>query len=183
MRQRVTSKRKSRLAHRQESSAFFLIAVIACVPVIGSIWAVIATIQPDLSDLIPLNAQIEEYALLEWSALLGGHSAAPPLRSRVVSGASIQALGYMMDGAGPVRAGAPTRRFLLLPDAGNLLHPAHRFGDQMIMVELRNGDARPFSPRALVWVRGTLQISRGDPTGERAPVRSGECSRRTRPQV
>ena len=71
----------------------------------------------------------------------------------------------MMDGARPIRAGQPTNSFVLLPDAGQLLHPAHRFGDQMIAVQLRDGDTIKFSPRALVWVWGTLQSSPGDPVG------------------
>ena len=153
------------MARRQEIWTFCVIATVACVPVIGSIWAVIATIQPDLSELTPRDAQMGEWALLGWSTLLGGHPAAPAFRSGLSPGASLRALGYMMDGAKPIHAGAPTGSFLLLPDAGNLLHPAHRFGDQMITVELRNGDSVPFTPRSLVWVRGTLQISRGDPTG------------------
>ena len=71
----------------------------------------------------------------------------------------------MMDGAQPIAVGRPTKGFLLLPDAGNLLHPAHRFGDQMIAVHLRESDTIKFSPKALVWVWGTLQSSPGDPAG------------------
>jgi hypothetical protein len=142
-----------------------LIGVIACVPVIGSVWAITSTTQPDLSELAPLQAQTAEYAVLAWSSLLRGHSNALNARSTILPGASIQALGYMMDGARPIRAGQPTKSFVLLPDAGQLLHPAHRFGDQMIAVQLHDGDTIKFSPRALVWVWGTLQSSPGDPTG------------------
>jgi hypothetical protein len=129
------------------------------------VWAITSTTQPDLSELSPLQAQTSEYAVLAWSSLLRGHSKALNARSTIFPGASIQALGYMMDGARPIHAGQPTKSFVLLPDAGQLLHPAHRFGDQMIAVHLRAGDTIKFSPRALVWVWGTLQSSPGDPVG------------------
>jgi hypothetical protein len=54
---------------------------------------------------------------------------------------------------------------VLLPEAGNLLHPAHRFGDQMIAVHLVPDARVRFSARALVWVRGTFRASAGDPAG------------------
>ena len=69
----------------------------------------------------------------------------------------------MMDGAQSIRTGQLTKSFVLLPDAGNIMHPAHRFGDQMIAIYL--SDSIKFSPKALVWVWGTLQSSPGDPTG------------------
>jgi hypothetical protein len=142
-----------------------LLTVIVGVPVLGSFWAITATTQPDLSELSPLQAQTPEYAVLAWSSLLRGHSKTLDARSESFSGMSIQALGYMMDGASPIRTGQPTKSFVLLPDAGNIMHAAHRFGDQMIAVRLRDRDTIKFSPRALVWVWGTLQSSPGDPAG------------------
>ena len=71
----------------------------------------------------------------------------------------------MTDGNRPIAKGEIVRDFVLLPDRGNLVHPAHRFGDQMIAIHLREGDAVSFSPMALVWVWGTLQASAGDPAG------------------
>jgi len=139
--------------------------VIACVPVLGAVWAITSTSQPDLSDLAPLKAQSGEYALLGWPTLLRDHSHALKRQAAIFSGASIQALGYMMDGAEPIATGQQVTRFVLLPDAGNLLHPAHRFGDQMIAVNLRESDLSTFSPRTLVWACGTLQVSTGDPAG------------------
>jgi hypothetical protein len=140
-----------------------LLIVIVCVPVLGSLWAITATTQPDLSELSPLTVQTPEYAVLAWSSLVRGHSKALEARSAIFSGASIQVLGYMMEGAQSIRTGQPTKTFVLLPDAGNIMHPAHRFGDQMIAVHLR--DTIKFSPKALVWVWGTLQSSPGDPVG------------------
>ena len=85
----------------------------------------------------------------------------------VFSGASVQALGYMMEGDRPVRAGDWIDDFVLLPDAGSFLHSAHQFGDHMITVHLTAGGHIQFSPRSLVWVRGTLRAPTGDAAGTR----------------
>jgi hypothetical protein len=166
VRYRATRRRKLKISQSEERRALILVLVIACVPVLGAVWAVTATSQPDLSDLSPSKVQSGEYALLGWSTLLQGHSHALNAQATIFSGAAIQGLGYMMEGVQPIAAGQPTRSFVLLPDAGNLLHPAHRFGDQMMAVHLRESDTIKFSPRALVWVWGTLRTSPGDPAGD-----------------
>jgi hypothetical protein len=51
--------------------------------------------------------------------------------------------------------------FVLLPEAGNLLHPAHRIRDQMIAVHLEDGARIQFAPRTLVWVSGNFRASAG----------------------
>ena len=55
--------------------------------------------------------------------------------------------------------------FILMSEAGNWMHPAHRYGDQMIAVHLQKNARVRFSPRAVVWVWGTLQSLPGDPGG------------------
>ena len=72
-----------------------------------------------------------------------------------------------MDGDQPIRESEPVQEFILLPEAGNLLHPARRFGDQMIAVHLPSGRRVQFTPRRLVWVGGTFRASSGDPVGSR----------------
>ena len=67
----------------------------------------------------------------------------------------------------PIHDGEAVSHFVLLPDAGNAVHSAHRFGDQMIDVRLRAGEAVPFSGRSLVWVWGTWRTWPGDPGGPR----------------
>ena len=73
----------------------------------------------------------------------------------------------MMEGERSIRTGQRVHDFFLLPQGGNLLHPAHRFGDQMIAVHLRSDIQVQFSPRSLVWVAGTFRASLGDPVGAR----------------
>jgi hypothetical protein len=67
--------------------------------------------------------------------------------------------GYMMDGNGidgrtPSPAGTPVTMFVLMPEAGHILHPAHRIPDQMVEV----WPIRPatFRFRSLVWATGNL---------------------------
>lgn len=141
-----------------------LIVTIACVPLLGTVLAVIITTKPDLSDLIPSDAQVGEYIVLSWPELLQTHHV---LNSAAVKldGAEVQALGYMVDGDKAIHPGDLVQDFVLLPDAGNLLDPADRFGDQMVSVRLRESDRIPFSPRQLVWVWGTFRASRGDSSG------------------
>ena len=97
------------------------------------------------------------------------------------AGVEVRALGYMMEGKRAAAEGQWVREFYLLPDAGNLFHPAHRDGDQMIAVHLADGARVRFSSRALVWVWGSLQWLPGDAEGakplytlERARVQAAE---------
>ena len=162
MRFRAGIGQKRRKERRQTLA---LVIVIACVPVIGTVLTVVLTTEPDLSDLVPAKKQIGEYVILDWSGL---RQVTPdPLNSASasLSGTAVRALGYMVDGNTAVHTGDLVPDFFLLPDAGNLLHPAHRFGDQIIGVHLRDGDRVPFSPRRLVWVWGKFRASPGDPSG------------------
>jgi hypothetical protein len=118
---------------------------------------------PDLFDLVPKGATSDGYALLAWYDLeRGSHSLKV---GGVSTGAPVRVLGYMMEGDQPVRDGEMVRRFVLLPDKGNAVHPAHRFGDQMIEVHLGTVDRARFSGGSLVWVWGTLRALPGDPGG------------------
>jgi len=92
--------------------------------------------------------------LLNWYALRQGEFS---------PAGSIQALGYMLEGDRPLHTGDSIRDFVLLPEAGNILHPAHRIPNQMIAVHLREGEQIQFSPRSLVWVWGTFRAGTGDP--------------------
>lgn len=146
----------------------FLLLVTAglCVPALGALIAIFSTAEPDVSDLTPVLQTIGPYAVLNWSDL-ERRPRALQQGTGVFAGARVQALGYMMESDGPIRAGEPVHDFVLLPDAGHLLHPAHRLGDQMIAVHLIAEEQVQFAPRSLVWVRGVLRASLGDPAGDK----------------
>ena len=118
---------------------------------------------PDLFDLTPVEARSDGYVVLAWPELERGRHALHT--GAISSGTMMRALGYMMDGDHPVRDGERVQSFVLLPHAGNPMHSAHRFGDQMIDVRLDPDTALQFSERKLVWAWGTLRMLSGDPSG------------------
>jgi hypothetical protein len=119
---------------------------------------------PDLFDLTPTVSSIDGYTLVSWHDLVYAYGGA--LRVGGPStGSPTRVLGYMMHGDHPIQDGDAVDRFVLLPDAGSGVHPAHRFGDQMIEVQLRTGTAILFKEGSLVWVWGTWKVIAGDSAG------------------
>jgi hypothetical protein len=160
-------KRKLSISRREEVLTLLLIAAGVTIPVAGTLLAISATSRPDLSGLVPVRNSAGNYVVLNWSTLLRDHPHALDAGSALFGGTPVQALGYMLESDPASREGDWTREFVLLPEAGNLLHPAHRFGDQMIAVHLEPGTRVRLSLRALVWVRGTFRVSAGDPAGSK----------------
>jgi len=154
---RATTAKEQRVSRSGELRTLVLVIAIACVPVLGTVLAIVSTTEPDLSDLSPIRQPKGQYLLLDWLALRHGQFS--PTTEPV------QALGYMVESDRSVHAGDWVRDFVLLPEAGNMLHPAHRFPDQIIAVRLGEGEQIQFSPRSLVWVWGTFRASPGDQAG------------------
>ena len=145
-----------RVSQSEALRAFIRVIVITCAPVLGTLLAIVSTTEPDLSDLVPIRQPPGAYALLKWLALRHG---------QFFPAASVQVLGYMAESDQSLHTGDWVRNFVLLPDAGNLLHPAHRIPDQMIAVRLREGEQIQFFPKSMVWVWGTFRASAADPAG------------------
>lgn len=125
------------------------------------------TTQPDLNELTPVASHTAGLSLLGWESLLRDQPHALDAGSATAPGAAVEVLGYMMDGNRTLENGKWVQEFTLLPEAGNPIHPAHRFGDQMITVHLRDDARARFSLRTLVWVSGSLQALPGDPVGDK----------------
>jgi len=68
-------------------------------------------------------------------------------------------IGYMMDGNQAARDGAPVNLFILMPEAGQFLHPAHPQPEEM--VEVRTKQPVAFKFRQLVWATGRLSRTTG----------------------
>jgi hypothetical protein len=151
----ATAKKKRPITRWDELRTLFLIIGVTVVPVAATVLVVFTSTQSNLSTLTPIRNPQENYSLLNWSSLGRDHP-----RNKTV-----QVLGYMVDGDRPLRDGDWVKGFVLLPDAGNLLHPAHRFGDHMIAVHLENDARVQFSSRSLVWAWGIFRESPGDPGG------------------
>ncbi len=154
---RRANDKKLTISRGDNIRALVLIAVVAGVPILGTIYVTASTSEPDLSDLTPSNPRAGNYLVLNWSALLQDQ----PRNLSIRDGAEVQALGYMTDSDRGTVKNQPVQDFVLLPEAGTLLHPAHRIRDQMIAVHLEAGTRVPFVPRSLVWVWGDFHASAG----------------------
>jgi hypothetical protein len=148
---------------RRAFRTLIVLAAAICLPSIVGIILITKAARQDLSDLTPAVSRLDQYVILAWPELERAKRALSA--GAISSGTMIRALGYMMESDRPVRNGERVERFVLLPDAGNPVHPAHRFGDQMIEVRLEAGNEVRFSERSLVWVWGRLRMLPGDPSG------------------
>jgi hypothetical protein len=164
---RVRTKKKPLISRPEEIRTLILIVVLGVVPLMGAVFVINATLRADLSNLTSIGNKAGKYAILNWSSLLRDHSHALDAGSGIFTGAEVRALGYMADGDRAFGEGEWVQDFVLLPEAGNLFDPAHRFGDQMIAVHLQPDARVRFSSKTLVWVWGTFQASPGDPDSER----------------
>ena len=169
----MNGERQSRLTRSRkrdflEKRAFGTLAgpsLLICLAAIVPGLLLLRTAGPDLSELTPNAQHMDGYVLVAWYDLARGHQA---LREGEPSaGSPTRALGYMMEGDPPIRDGQFVQRFVLLPDAGIGIHPAHRFGDQMIEVRLEAPDTVRFSEASLVWAWGTWRPLPGDPNRDR----------------
>lgn len=168
-------KRKLSISRREEVRTLLLICGGISIPLAAMVCAISSTSRPDLSDLAPTRDLVENYAVLNWSTLLR-HPHALDAGHSFSAGERVQALGYMFESDHAMGEGEWVRDFVLLPEAGNIFHPAHRFGDQMIIVHLTPGGRVRFSSRALVWVWGTFRASAGDAAGS-TPLYALELAR------
>jgi|HubBroStandDraft_6_1064221.scaffolds.fasta_scaffold413645_3 hypothetical protein len=80
--------KEQRVSRAEGLRAFALVIAIACVPVVGTVLAIVTTTDPDLSDLRPIRRPQGQYLLLDWSLLRHGQFS---------PAAAVQALGYMVE--------------------------------------------------------------------------------------
>jgi hypothetical protein len=151
---------------RRESRAIVSILCAVVLPLILAFVLVALNMRSDLSDLMPAEALPDGAAvLIGWQDLEipeGKQVSLEQTRSRPER--RVRMLGYMMDSYGmdgrtPSPDGSPVSMFVLMPEAGHMLHPAHRIPDQM--VEVWPASPVPFRFRSLVWSTGNLARTRG----------------------
>jgi hypothetical protein len=154
--QRPDGRRKGLHGNRRETKAMLLILAAVGLPVMLAYILVSADLRSDLSELkasVPFGSS--ETELVGWA----------DLEKRRGDGQA-RMIGYMMDAYEPSRDGSPVRMFILMPDAGQWLHPAHRIPDEMVEVHMVH--PVPFKNRELVWVTGRLDRAFGVSGGDRA---------------
>ncbi len=150
---------KSSVVSKDAVRILLLATAIAGVPILGTIFVTSATTEPDLAELVPINSRLANYVVLNWSELMRDPSAGIQKATLRIADNEVQALGYMFDGDRPSSKGEWVREFVLLPEAGTLIHPAHRIRDQLITVHLEDSKGVRFSPRLLIWVWGKFRVS------------------------
>jgi hypothetical protein len=153
--------KKLTVSRRDCIRTMVLVALVAGIPILGTIFVTASTSEPDLSDLNPISQRADNYFVLDWSGLLQDQAHVLNTRLAIPTGTEVQALGYMLDNDRSTSKNQWVQDFVLLPEAGNFMHPAHRIRDQMIAVHLEDGARIQFAPRALVWVWGNLRASAG----------------------
>jgi len=161
--------KKRGISAAQGKREFRALAAILCAVVLPLALAfvlVALNMRSDLSELMPAEALPDGSAvLIGWQDLEVPEGKAVSLeQTRSQPERRVRMLGYMMesygmDGRTPSPDGTPVRMFVLMPEAGHILHPAHRIPDQM--VEVWPTGPVPFRFRSLVWSTGNLTRTRG----------------------
>jgi hypothetical protein len=159
--------RKGQMDRRLEIRTVVLVTIVTCAPALAAVLLIAMSSEPDLAELGRVPQPDGAPVVLTWPELSRDRPHALNAAVAVSLGARVVAVGYMMDHGPSVRAGEMVRSFLLLPEAGNLLHPAHRISDQMIEAHLADPDGIPFAHRRLIRVVGKLRLRRGEPAAER----------------
>jgi hypothetical protein len=150
---------KTAVVSKDAILTLLLATAFAGVPILGTIFVSTATSEPDLADLVPVNSRVANYVVLNWSELLRDQSSDIRKAALGLSDSEVQALGYMFDGDRPISKGEWVKEFVLLPEAGTLMHSAHRIRDQLITVHLEDSKRIRFAPRVLIWVWGRFRVS------------------------
>lgn len=151
---------------RQEYRTLAAILCAVVLPLILAFILVAMDMRTELSDLIPAEPLPDHTAsLIGWQDLEIPNGKTLSLeQTRWQPDRRVRMLGYMMDNYGmdglkPLPDGAFVRMFVLMPEAGHFLHPAHRIPDQMVEV----WPSRPvvFRFRSLIWSTGNLARKSG----------------------
>jgi hypothetical protein len=143
--------RKASVTHSRAVRQLAFIVAAVGLPMILAYCLVATDMRIDLSDLrLTGNGSLSGTRVVGWAEV---DAVGPVARARMP--------GYMMDGDSPVADGTMVKSFVLMPEAGQFLHPAHCEPREMVTVLLHRGE--PFRFRQLIWVTGRLDraVTRG----------------------
>ncbi len=142
---RTIRKRDDSVRKKQEALTLWSIIVALAFPMLLAAALVAMDMRTDLSEF-KSTGQVDDKGAVPvgW----------PDLARQNEGTERVRMIGYMMDGYRPSRDGSTVDMFVLMPEAGQFLHPAHRIPNQM--VDVHPSHPVVFRYRALVWVTGTL---------------------------
>jgi hypothetical protein len=156
---RLSGKPRKNRAKRQERKALAVILLITLFPVLMGTLVVSLSSRPDLYYLIPGPVGGDAIPV-DWQTLddlvsaPGGPTAARP----DLFGPEVQVAGYIVALEGSRNANGAVPSFLLVPDAGNWLHPPHRDPGDVIHVTRNDGRMTPPVEKKAILVRGVLSV-------------------------
>jgi hypothetical protein len=154
---RTIRKRDDSVRKKQENLTLWTIILALAFPMLLAVGLVAMDMRSDLSELKSAGQADEKGAVpVGW----------PDLERRHEDAGRVRMIGYMMDGYQPSPNGATVDMFVLLPEAGQFLHPAHRVPNQM--VEVHPSHPVVFHYRDLVWATGILNRTIGSLGDEKA---------------
>jgi hypothetical protein len=166
---RTIRKRDLSADRRRDARAIALVFAAILGPLLLTYLLIAADMRSDLSELKPWHAVAEGgVRIVGWADLAADGTSRADKRAVHLANSPVRMLGYMMDWYRPVREGTPVSMFILMPEAGHLLHPAHRIPSQMVEIRLASGHSIPYRDRRLIWVTGLLENTGGTVNGEHA---------------
>jgi hypothetical protein len=147
----IRRRAQSPASRNKEFRTLVIIMAAVALPLTIEFVLLTADMLVDLSDMKPAQTLVDpNVSLIGW----------PDLATEAQRGNGkprVRMLGYMMDGYMSIRDGESVEMFMLMPEAGQFLHPAHRIPDQMVEVWVKS--RVPFEERSLVWVSGVLTLT------------------------
>jgi hypothetical protein len=150
---------KKSSTERTEWRVFPWIILLGVGPVALAALLISSSSCADLYDVTPETAE-EGAKPVAWRTL-GGLVSAPggPVAARPdLFQAEVQVAGYMVEFGGSQVQDGSVKRFLLVPNPGNWLHPPHLDSDEVIDVTLKDGATTPLLERQAMIVRGILSV-------------------------
>lgn len=150
----VSRRKRSPISSSRERRFLTLLFVGIGIP-FGLITAFVsADTRLDLSDLRFEAKNPEGVQVVAWPDL---SLLEPSGGKQPADGAIVGVYGYMMDPHGPGASGSQIKTFTLMPDAGLMIHPAHRHPDQMVTIKLSPTASAKFLVRSLVFAKGRFE--------------------------
>ncbi len=170
MKKAWNKKQRGMKAKVREYRTFGLIVLAIAVLVLGTIAVVATSTHPNLAyKTFPQSEPSSGVITLDWPRLyqlqeMRRKSEHVPQEFLV---STVRLPGYLLPVEEAVGSGE-SAEFVLVPDPGNWLHPAHT--DDGVLVRVQRKTKTPLSRERAVWVQGRLTLS----TDERSHIEASE---------
>jgi hypothetical protein len=152
-----------KLSKRDEWKALGVIFLASAVPLMAAAALIVVSIRPDLGSTRFLHSTNETEAMtMDWPTLYRLNEKEPTVEyiRALLPTSPVRIPGYMIAFGDVPDKNGKVNQFLLVPDAGNWLHPPHLdYSGDVILVHLADGARTRLLSRTAVWVTGKLSLS------------------------